>query len=419
MPVLDTIMRAIASSLQYPVIAILIVLAVVVVLLLGATVAEFFAERRRFSAELPKLVDELELSDETVGVIVYSGLLKRQKALLVELCRHSDLCDESREALAANLIDIEQSYYDRRSKVSDFIAKVAPMLGLMGTLIPLGPGLIALGQGDTQTLSESLLMAFDTTILGLAIAAIALLVSTIRKHWYRRYMSALESCAEVVLTRASDHHVFAFPKGLSPEPERSVSGAPRASKRGSATASKDASIAKGILASQEAFAPSALTGAAEKPATAQPVFAQPSQTAFAASREASASGFSQVGQLGYAAQMPQAQIGAANPAPAQSFGYPAQATSTSPISAAQPFERSAIQPDFTAPANLGNTAPAAFASPGAAMPNSFASPGAAMPTQPGAHDAAASVQPGAHDAAAPAPSSASASALDQNTFGRR
>ena len=58
------------------------------------------------------------------------------------------------------------------------------MFGLMGTLIPLGPGLIALGQGDTKTLSDSLLIAFDTTIAGLVAGAIAYVVSGIRKSWY-------------------------------------------------------------------------------------------------------------------------------------------------------------------------------------------------------------------------------------------
>lgn len=73
------------------------------------------------------------------------------------------------------------------------------MLGLMGTLIPLGPGIIALGQGDTYTLSTSLLMAFDTTVAGLACAAAALIISTIRKRWYRNYMSMLETLMECTL----------------------------------------------------------------------------------------------------------------------------------------------------------------------------------------------------------------------------
>ena len=79
------------------------------------------------------------------------------------------------------------------------IAKLGPMFGLLGTLIPLGPGIIALGQGDTVTLSKSLLTAFDTTVAGLICAAVALVISVIRKRWYSEYMADTETVIECIL----------------------------------------------------------------------------------------------------------------------------------------------------------------------------------------------------------------------------
>lgn len=73
------------------------------------------------------------------------------------------------------------------------------MLGLMATLIPLGPGLIALGQGDTKTLADCLLTAFDATVTGLAAAAIAFAISRLRKRWYEGYLSSLEALMESLL----------------------------------------------------------------------------------------------------------------------------------------------------------------------------------------------------------------------------
>ena len=81
------------------------------------------------------------------------------------------------------------------------------MFGLMGTLIPLGPGIVAIGEGDTTVLANSLLIAFDTTVLGLIVAAVALVVSTIRKTWYAKYMAAFESAAEIVLENANKGEV--------------------------------------------------------------------------------------------------------------------------------------------------------------------------------------------------------------------
>ena len=55
----------------------------------------------------------------------------------------------------------------KRIERADMIARIAPMFGLMGTLIPLGPGLAALGQGNLTILTEAITIAFDTTVLGL------------------------------------------------------------------------------------------------------------------------------------------------------------------------------------------------------------------------------------------------------------
>ena len=102
-------------------------------------------------------------------------------------------------SLADNIIEKEQSHYDSVLSATNLISKLAPMAGLLGTLIPLGPGIIALGQGDTQTLSESMLTAFDTTIAGLLAAGICLVIHTFRKHWYAGYMSDLETLVDSVV----------------------------------------------------------------------------------------------------------------------------------------------------------------------------------------------------------------------------
>ena len=78
------------------------------------------------------------------------------------------------------------------------------MFGLLGTLIPLGPGILALGQGDTFTLSSSLLTAFDTTVAGLLAAAVATVVSSLRRSWYRQYVSQLEVLSQCILDREKE-----------------------------------------------------------------------------------------------------------------------------------------------------------------------------------------------------------------------
>ena len=214
-------LHSISSSLQYPVIVILIALVVTIVVIVGMLVAEIFTERRYFTLSLPALVDDLQRSPDTENVVRDSGMLGRQKHALLELLRHPAATASELESMAVNLVFEEKAHFDNRVKVTDLIAKIAPMLGLMGTLIPLGPGIAALGEGGVDILSNSLLIAFDTTVLGLIVAAVALLVSTIRKSWYAKYLSAFEAAAECVLEKACERLGAQAPSAVETQPSAS------------------------------------------------------------------------------------------------------------------------------------------------------------------------------------------------------
>lgn len=199
------VLRAVSSALQTPTIIVLIILIVVTIVMLGSFIGEFFTERRKLKVKFPVLMDEMQKKncEELQSVIKRSGLLKRQKTAALELIVRSEYTDSAREALARQLIADEENRYAKITKITDLVAKIAPMFGLMGTLIPLGPGLLALGQGDTKTLSESLLIAFDTTVAGLISAAVAYIISTARKSWYEQYMVGLETVMETILEEQS------------------------------------------------------------------------------------------------------------------------------------------------------------------------------------------------------------------------
>ncbi len=199
---LNDVLRAVAEALRSPVIAILLLLIAVVVVMLGTLIAEGFTERLRLKASMPRLSDAIKDRDMPLAdTIAQSGLLKRQKAALTELAAHPQLTPAMREALARRLLFEERSHYERILRITDLTARLGPMLGLLGTLIPLGPGLIALGQGDTYTLSQSLLTAFDTTIAGLSAAALAFVISAVRRSWYDNYATLLEALMECILDR--------------------------------------------------------------------------------------------------------------------------------------------------------------------------------------------------------------------------
>lgn len=200
MTILGKVLHSMTSVLQIPVVIILILFIAAILVAIGWIISEYMNEHKHMQVQLPKLLDEIRAGEQPIEEIIEtSGLLKTQKESLIEITKHSDFNDLMLESLAANLLEREQERYDAKLKPTDLLSKLGPMFGLLGTLIPLGPGIIALGQGDTMTLSQSLMTAFDTTIAGLIVAAIAIVISTIRRGWYNNYMSVLETVMDCVV----------------------------------------------------------------------------------------------------------------------------------------------------------------------------------------------------------------------------
>jgi biopolymer transport protein ExbB/TolQ len=70
--------------------------------------------------------------------------------------------------------------------------RLGPMLGLAGTLIPLGPTLLALTAWDLSALSSQLVIAFNATVVGLFIGGACYAVHLIRRRWYRADLADLD-----------------------------------------------------------------------------------------------------------------------------------------------------------------------------------------------------------------------------------
>ncbi|NTW28213.1 MAG: transporter [Coriobacteriia bacterium] len=216
---LRDMLHLVSQSMLVPVMALLIALIAFSLFHVGSVIAEFFTERRHFKVVMPKLVNAIHDADGggLTGVIEDSGLLRKQKDALITLADNIDLPDDDLYALAKSSVFETNARYEKTLSHMNLSVKIAPMLGLMGTLIPLGPGVVALGQGDTATLSKSLLIAFDGTVTGLVIAIVCMAVVTLRKRWYGAYMVSLESAATCILEKAAERNSGKTPKESSGE----------------------------------------------------------------------------------------------------------------------------------------------------------------------------------------------------------
>jgi biopolymer transport protein ExbB/TolQ len=90
-----------------------------------------------------------------------------------------DGTDLSRPMVLKALADAEIEA-SRRLERTRMLVRIGPILGLMGTLIPISPALVALAQGDVDTLSNNLVIAFSTTVVGLLIGGLAYVMTTVR-----------------------------------------------------------------------------------------------------------------------------------------------------------------------------------------------------------------------------------------------
>ena len=191
-------MHALSSGLLIPTIAVLLFMLALSVVELGGLLVEAFTERRKMKVNVSELINAFQEKDaaEIIKQVEGIRLFRRQKAAIIELLQNKDLPAVSLQALARRLLTNEELNYVRITNRTDLVTRLGPMLGLMATLIPLGPGLIALGEGDPRMLADSLLTAFDATVTGLAAGGIAFAVSRFRKRWYEDYMSTLEALLE-------------------------------------------------------------------------------------------------------------------------------------------------------------------------------------------------------------------------------
>jgi len=96
------------------------------------------------------------------------------------------------------LLQEYEFYTVKRLERTRILVRLGPMLGLMGTLIPLSPALVALSEGDTTELADKLRIAFSVTVVGLLIGGIAFAVSIIRDRIYSQDISDLEYLLELL-----------------------------------------------------------------------------------------------------------------------------------------------------------------------------------------------------------------------------
>ncbi len=189
---ISDILYWISTGLLVPVIVLLIIFFGRALLLIGGFFGQYMAIRRT-NALLGKELDELNRDNVTT---LSERLPKKNPSLVVSYIKRLLEADDAamRQRLLANF----EISADKDLATSKTLSKMGPMLGLMGTLIPMGPALVGLSTGDIASMAYNMQVAFATTVVGIFAAAIGFITGQVKQRWYLKDMTDLEFVAELL-----------------------------------------------------------------------------------------------------------------------------------------------------------------------------------------------------------------------------
>lgn len=193
MNIISNILYWISTGLLVPVIVLLIFFFIRAILLIGVFFGQYMQNKKytvdflnRISKLTPDTLDEFEKS------------LPEKSNFVVMAYAKKIIAEKGNEARIELLLSEYEMEADKEVSTSKVLTKMGPILGLMGTLIPMGPALVGLAQGDIASMAYNMQVAFATTVVGLVVSAIGFLTQQTRERWAVKNLTMLEYLAEVV-----------------------------------------------------------------------------------------------------------------------------------------------------------------------------------------------------------------------------
>ena len=192
---LKSFIYIISSSLLYPVLFLLVFLTGWILIYSGSFFAEWL-ERIRLKKYPPERLPRIIRQGDNPGVFSH-----RVNSYIKDIQRLLNNEDQSTEAEIENFLQEKTLSIWKSLDRSRMVIRIGPGLGLIGTLIPMGTGLAALGQGDMTKLSSDLVIAFTTTVVGLAVGIVAYFFYTVKRRWVEEDIKNIELATEILANK--------------------------------------------------------------------------------------------------------------------------------------------------------------------------------------------------------------------------
>ncbi len=181
----------ISNGLLVPVIVGLLYFFVNSILLLGVFFNQYLTHSKQTKL-LKKTLDSLR-ADDMEKLTVEAGKLP-QSNFTGFLC---NIVEAPSKAYSNRLLADYEVRADAELGKYKLLTKFGPILGLMGTLIPMGPALAGLATGDVASMAYNMQIAFATTVVGLFVGAIGYVLLQIKQRWFVAELADLEFIADL------------------------------------------------------------------------------------------------------------------------------------------------------------------------------------------------------------------------------
>ena len=179
--VLENGLFALGQVLRFPVMALLWVCVAAALFMAGACLVDFIVRRReRYGFALEHWLQNGPLLDAEVT---------RKQQLPSTLRKLLRDVEDARKVDSLGKGGLENLVLEWEERVRAtlngprMLVKVGPALGLLGTLIPMGTALASLAAGNLEAMAGQMVVAFTTTIVGLAAGTLSYVVASVRLNW--------------------------------------------------------------------------------------------------------------------------------------------------------------------------------------------------------------------------------------------
>ncbi len=194
MNVISNVLYWISTGLLVPVIVLLIFFFIRALVLVGAFFGQYMHQRKASDA-LRRAVDSIA---EAGTAAASDNALPAASASVAAAYARRIVAAAGQPARIDLLLSEFELDADKNVSTSRVLTKMGPILGLMGTLIPMGPALVGLAAGDIASMAYNMQVAFATTVVGLVVSAIGFLTQQAKERWAVRDLATLEFLAETV-----------------------------------------------------------------------------------------------------------------------------------------------------------------------------------------------------------------------------